>query len=229
MALTDVEKYHKFCSNRTCATCESCIYDEGYVEDLKEINKNNMEKEEIKFAFDSCNECPHAIKEDVKTQYNTFKYVNWFCGKTVAPYSTNTGTPSQRSIEMSCVDTKKINSPYWCPFKGKMVKTAIGEATTVTEPKPFKDLPYMERREKWLKVKVLSTWETIKENEIYHIPPINGEERKDILVTYKSSYSLSYRNLNKPNSLVETMYPSSLNVNFFVKHKIKEFKLADKK
>ena len=68
-----------------------------------------------------------------------------------------------------------------------------------------------------------------KVNEIYHLPPlISGDKRKDILITSKSQYSLSYKVLNeKTNYQINTYYPSSIEVKFLVPHKIMKFEIIN--
>jgi hypothetical protein len=58
------------------------------------------------------------------------------------------------------------------------------------------------------KAKGIMDWENIKEGNKYHIPPIAGSKRKNILVTYKDSYKLKYVELNSDTVYSALMYKS---------------------
>ena len=69
----------------------------------------------------------------------------------------------------------------------------------------------------------------LKVNQIYHLPPLlSGDKRKDILITSKSQYSISYKILSeKTNYQINTFYPSSIEVKFLVPHKIMKVEIIN--
>ena len=64
------------------------------------------------------------------------------------------------------------------------------------------------------KAKGIMDWDWIKEGNKYHIPPIAGSKRKDILITYKDSYKLKYVELNSDTVYSSIMYKSDPCVKF---------------
>ncbi len=152
-----------------------------------------------------CNNCKfancHVIKSEI---YDERK--NWYCahGKTKV------------LIDLTTEKDELISAPSWCPIN-------------VSKPKIEKTYSVGEMREMLKSVKSITTWEDLKVNEIYHLPPlISGDKRKDILITSKSQYSLSYKVLNeKTNYQINTYYPSSIEVKFLVPHKIMKFEIIN--
>lgn len=152
-----------------------------------------------------CNNCKfancHVIKSEI---YNERK--NWYCahGK------------SKVLIDLTTEKDELITPPSWCPINTNKLK--IDKTYTISE-----------MREMIKSVKSITTWDDLKVNEIYHLPPlIDGDKRKDILITSKSQYSLSYKVLNEKTShQINTYYPSSIEVKFLVPHKIMKFEIIN--
>lgn len=111
-------------------------------------------------------------------------------------------------VDASVKHDSFVSCPSWCEKK--------------KENQP-KKLNYSDKIMLMRKISPFLEWEDIKVNEVYHIPQIPGEERKDILITYKSPSSLMYRNINEDSRVSYTLFPSSLVRIFLVKNKIKKF------
>ncbi len=210
----------KRCTKTDCSECETCIYDEGYLEDGVNENNNNMEKTK---TYTFCSDCPHVIKKLIFTES---QYYNYYCGKETNPYAQ--GMSQQRFIEVSYIPNKVISSPCWCPLKIKAEKErfANGEGGNIV---PFSQLGYSERHQRWMMKTPLIKWEDIKEDEIYHIPPMMGEKRKDVVIVFKTAYSAAYKEIGPGASAVQTtFYPSTMFSKFLTKNKLKEIKLIKK-
>lgn len=153
-----------------------------------------------------CNNCKHAkchvIKSDI---YDERK--NWYCG-----YNTH-----KVLLDLTCEKDALIEVPNWCPLSFKTQVT--------TKESTIK----IDIREKLKSIKTITKWEDIEVNKIYHLPPLmTGDKRKDILITSKSQYSISYKILNgNANYQINTFYPSSIEVKFLVPHKIMKFELIN--
>ena len=119
-----------------------------------------------------------------------------------------------RLIEFRIPKGQDVKLPFWCPIEEArkiQLKLDNGEKLTDGEKKTL----LMAR-------KPFISWEEIEVNHIYHIPPLLGGKRKDVLVTWKGEYSCTFRNLSNEKNTVETIYPSTLESRFFVKHKLKK-------
>ena len=153
-----------------------------------------------------CNECPQAVKRSYgfapTSRYTLYCDCN----------------DMMRMIDMSISPTAIVTAPDWCPMLKEQSKT---------ETKKTRFLSYQDKVDALMKFKPRIAWDDIKENHIYHIPKLPGEERKEIFITRKSSYSCSYRILNdKHENTIYTLYPTSLMSKFLLEHKIQEFKVV---
>lgn len=117
-----------------------------------------------------------------------------------------------RMVDMSISPTAVIEAPDWCPLE------------KIKKNKENGILSYQDKVDLLMKFKPCIEWDDLKENQVYHVPKLPGEERKDIVITRKSAYSCSYKRIgDKYGNTVYTIYPSSLMVRFLTEHKIKEF------
>ena len=122
-----------------------------------------------------------------------------------------------RLVDMSISPTAVIEAPSWCPLE-KLKKNKENGV-----------LSYQDKVDLLMKFQPRIAWDDIKENQVYHVPKLPGEERKDIVITRKSAYSCSYKTIgDKYKNTTYTIYPSSLIVRFMVEHKIKEFVAINK-
>lgn len=171
---------------------------------------------EVKETFTHCNKCPHKVTSKVTTSQTT----NWYCGKVVDTYTAT----KNKNVAYLIRDGELVPSPNWCPLKEKSDK----QYSSDYKPKTTTYLDSWEaKRRVWDNLPHTSSWDDIKVNEIYHVPPINGEKRMDIMITSKTQYVISYKIINQ-NGLTYTVhssfYKTSPQVNFLVKHKLIEFK-----
>lgn len=69
------------------------------------------------------------------------------------------------------------------------------------------------------------TWNMIQKGEKYHLPPLNGNDRMDVEVTYKTEYSCTVKLLKgtstHPLGKLITWYPQNWEYKFLVKNKSK--------
>lgn len=151
-----------------------------------------------------CNSCEHCSKHKIESVIYEDR-CNYYC-----KYG---GRNSM--IEMTTTKDALVNKPNWCPI------------VQVAQIKEKKDKTPYEIKEALRSIKAFTKWEDIKVNEIYHLPPlVEGDKRKDIIITSKSQYFMNYKVLNSSNSYsVNTFYPSSLEVKFLVPHKLMKFEI----
>ena len=160
--------------------------------------------EELKY----CNACEHCHRVKVESELYQDR-CNFVC-KFYA---------QSQLVEMVTQKGTLVKKPSWCPLDSQYKKVS-------QEPK--KKTAY-EIKEALKNVKSITTWDDIKVNQIYHLPPlVEGDKRKDILITAKSQYYMSYKVLGGANSYsVNSFYPSSLEVKFLVPHKIMKFEIVN--
>lgn len=171
---------------------------------------------ETKETFTHCNKCPHKVTSKITSSQS----VNWYCGKVPDMYTAT----KNKNISYLVRDGELVPSPNWCPLKEKSDKPYSVETRQ-------KSTTYFEsweaKRKLWDKLPHTSSWDDIKVNEIYHVPPINGEKRMDIMITAKTQYSISYKTITQDGSAYTThssFFKTSPQVNFLVKHKLIQFK-----
>lgn len=156
-----------------------------------------------------CNSCGYLVKR--KNNYGDANYSNLYCDK----------HNCIRLIELSVKDGSIVNTPDWCPIiKNEKIITKISEG---------KPLTIEEKKACLMKHQPFVAWDDIQPQHIYHIPPLLGEKRKDILVTWKGQYSCTFKDLTKNYNAIETIYPSTFMSRFFVEHKLKKVAMSEKK
>ena len=129
---------------------------------------------------------------------------------------------TSRMIELSLAVNQDIKQPDWCPIKQEInLKKKINDGIKLTDG---------EKRALLMERTPITCWDDIKFDTVYHIPPLLGEKRKDIVVTYKGQYSCTYRVLSKNASsgTIDTFYPSSLMSRFLIPHKFASVKQIKK-
>lgn len=198
----------KTCYKVDCTNCEKCIFDDDYMENKKE---NNLEK------ITSCNKCSCSICKETDCSHGTLN--NWYCN------SKNV----KRIIEMSVLSTAEISIPSWCPM-GLYNKKSTISTTETTRQETKKELTWMEKKNMWESIKPICEWDNIKINEVYHVPPVLSEKRKDIIVTSKTDFSFQYRHLSatktEQNACIYTVYKTACWWKFMSKHKLKKIELV---
>ena len=189
-----------------CDECEECLFEEK--------NDNlNMKKIDLE-AITSCNDCPYSQCREAGS-YGGNLY-NWYCNTEHV----------KRIIDMSVLANKTLEVPKWCPMGCyRNVKS---------EEKPTKKvLTYAEKRELWESIPLICKWEDIKISDVFHVPPVLDEKRKDVLITNVSDFSFQYRLIDKDKKCTSqatyTVYKSAIWWKFMVKHKIIKIKSAKAK
>lgn len=187
-----------------CDSCETCVFDEE--------NFNFKKSMEI-IKPKTCNVC--QFSQNTMVSRNSLRhYNNWDC----------MCNGVKRLLDISVPSDKNITIPNWCPMGYN--RNENGEEFK----KSYTPLTYSEKRSVFDNIEPLMKWEDIKEKEIYHIPPLPTETRKDILIMSKTDFSCTYKVLSAtPNaySTVYTMYKSSLAYKFLTKHKVKEIEVVN--
>lgn len=119
----------------------------------------------------------------------------------------------KKIVDVSVKPKHYIECPDWCPKK-------INKRKTMT---------YQEKIEQLKKIQPFVKWDDIKENQVYHIPQIPGEERKDIIIISKHESYCTYKILNSTFTNVSyTIYPHTLLSRFLVPHKIQKIQVIRK-
>lgn len=165
--------------------------------------------ENNKECRNTCNKCGFLVRR--KSNYGPANSSNTYCDK----------TDSIKLIELSINDDDDIKTPDWCPL--------IEEETVRRKIKDGIKLSYGEKKAILMRHAPLIAWDEIEANQIYHVPPLLGEKRKDILVTWKGEYSCTCKDLSKNYSAFETFYPSTLMSRFLTKHKVKQVEVIGNK
>lgn len=178
--------------------CEN-IYDDNT--NLFDVDPFDTPKDEKK-----CNGCGQAICNMVKSSNG--ERFNWYC---------EMGN-EWRSLEIAAPKGFQVPRPHWCPKYNKN-----GESTTRTTTSTVSTMETTKSvYESMTQVKPMTPWDDIKENTIYHVPPMMGQNRRDILVTKKTDYIINYKVLQKNmsvNNATYTLYPSMQLAKFLVPHK----------
>ena len=143
----------------------------------------------------TCNFCEHSQinKIGLLNRYNI--YCNY--------------SKSMKMIDLSVPDKAYVEIPEWCQKKNKNMENT--------------KLTFNDKMDILRKMSPFIKWNDIKENEIYHLPQLPGEERKDIFIVRKDSYSLTYKDVEGSSNISYTIYPSTLISKFLVKNKIKNY------
>lgn len=87
-----------------------------------------------------------------------------------------------------------VNTPFWCPLNDSTLKT-------------------------WRDLTPQVVWESIKKGDKFHIPPIDGEKRKNITVLAATASFFSYTNDDNPKGPICYVYPSSREYKIMVRHR----------
>ena len=129
------------------------------------------------------------------------KESNWICSKAIIPtYGKG------RTIDFKVNVGHLVRRPYWCPL--------LEKKTDTVQKKRFSDLPRYEQEKYWEKIKPITTFKDIKEHKWYHIPPINGKKRTDVLVIAKYRYSIQVREKGKNFLDTDFIRDNSLEIKF---------------
>ena len=130
---------------------------------------------------------------------------------------------------MSVLSTASITIPSWCPM-GLKTKTTALATTEASKNETKKVLTWMEKKNLWEKITPICKWEDIKVNDIYHVPPVLDEKRKDIIITNKTDFSFQYKHLSKTKSnatsCIYTVYKTGYWWKFMCKHKLKKIEMV---
>lgn len=191
-----------------CEFCDSCIFTENVNERKDMVKQNDITK------ITCCNECVCATCKEADCSRGQLN--NWYCSS----------KGIKRIIDMSVLSTATITIPTWCPM-GLYKKPKANEEKKGTK----KVLTWMEKRDLWEKITPLCEWDKIKVNEVYHVPPVLDEKRKDIMIINKTDFSFQYRNLSTnikdSNACIYTVYKTIYWWKFMVKHKLKKVEVVN--
>lgn len=154
------------------------------------------------------------------TNCNDCKYVSIHTigGKSINRYNAIcTFGDKYKVIDLSVKESEKLLPPNWCPIKDEETEKK-GDST---------EMSFNERMEALGNIPRKIEWDDIKEREIYHVPQLLNEERKDIFILYRNSSFCTYRIVGGTTA-VQTMYPNSLIAKAMVPHKIIQFEMKTK-
>lgn len=169
-----------------------------------------LQDKNLKFeGYVYCNTCPFSKKIEIDQTSRRTIYHNWYCMKDTVPNS-------RRTIGTVIIANTMVNSPSWCPYK-----------TTNQDRQTMSNNSYIERRDLWNTITPLIQWDDIKIGEVYHVPPVMGDERMDIVIISKNNYNVTYRRLDKDSTFTTAFYPGTVMSRFLVKHKIKDIKVIN--
>jgi len=175
----------------------------------------NENKEDIKDKL-YCNTCPFflRVQRPNKTTFNT---------RCTADTTRPGG--SERVVKLNVYPDEKVKKPFWCPSvrdsiinpKGDSVK--VGPKTiyldNVKKPsmlseeqqKKWNDSKHRkELRDKWLNAPGLMSWDDLKVNCVYHLPPMFEKQRMDVKI--ESKFMTSLKAVNLRNRQIVWFYKS---------------------
>ena len=101
-----------------------------------------------------------------------------------------------RTIALRVGDKEMVKAPDWCAFK--------------------------KHKRSWYDIKPLNTFENLKINKMYHIPPIQGHKRRDIYIAEKEEKYIKYydvENHKVVNYSPKWMYKYDLPIHFMAEIK----------
>lgn len=121
--------------------------------------------------------------------------------------------------------------PYYSYFCNKLngyIEYYVFGHETVNAPDHCPELMELKKSKykTWTSIGGMTTWEEIKEGEIYHLPPLNNKPRLDVQITFKSNYSCTGKIISKipkNHSQFVTWYERDWQYKFLTKHKIIKF------
>ena len=205
-------EYDGLVCDMDCDNCEECIFD---IEKLEK--ENNMIKQNDLSKINYCNDCVCAVCKESDCSHGQLN--NWYCNSKGV----------KRIIEMSVLSTASIIIPNWCPM-GLRTKTTALTTTDSTKAETKKVLSWLEKKKLWESITPLCEWDNIKVNEIYHVPPVLDEKRKDIIITNKTDFSFQYKHLAKSKgeatSCIYTAYKTGYWWKFMTTHKLKKIEMV---
>lgn len=140
-----------------------------------------------------CNSCPYV---EVRRLNKNSDYYNWFCAY----------NKKQNDGELKLID-----------FKVKL--GSFVEKPSFCKKDEAKDKE-RERLKKWKSIKGKTSFNEIEEGCVYHVPPVNGEKRFDILIVRKYPRTFEYRIYNSDDSRLYYMYDDELAIKFMTKIKV---------
>ena len=141
-----------------------------------------------------CNGCPFV---EIRPLNKHNLYTNWFC----AYHKMRGKTQNIKLIDFKVENGRFVETPSFCP-KGE-----------------YKRMKASEREKLWKAIKPLTNFEDIEEGYVYHIPPVNGQSRKDIVVVRKYLRTFEYKLYNSQDNASYYIYDDDIVFKFMSKIK----------
>lgn len=143
-----------------------------------------------------CNGCPFV---EIRPLNKANVFSNWFCA--YHKIKSEGETQNIKLIDFKIEQGMFVPSPSFCPKEKK------------------RNLTPKEREKLWKSIKPLNKFEDVEEGCIYHIPPVNGKPRKDIIVIRKYIKTFEYKLYGSKDTSSYYMYDDDISVNFMAKIK----------
>ena len=146
-----------------------------------------------------CNGCKYLEKELEYYGMDTlpFDYYTFYCNNTRSNY--------RKAIEYYVEEGELVPRPKWCQLQNGKTQTCFD----VVRNKDFNFKPN----------NYLCKWDDIKVGQLYHLPPINKQKRKNLKVTYANNYCATFEIINpciNDNKFITIYYTDSI-AKFLVK------------
>lgn len=155
-----------------------------------------------------CNECPHFMK----TQRGEKSTFNARC-TAMPPVCPG----SYKVIKLSVYPQQKVHKPFWCPIVKNSITNSLSGATKIgdiimpkenksalsdTQLKEWERIREEKRRKDiWLGMSGITSWEEIKMGHVYHMPPTLKKNRMDIKIRTKYQSSIEATNIKNNERL----------------------------
>lgn len=163
-----------------------------------------------------CSNCPFGEKENSSCHNN--EYFDWYCTHQ-SPKDTLEGKGvTKRKCASWLYKTTVLNAPTWCPLESfentKKIQSGEQREPRYTSASAYKA---------WNNLPSICKWEDIKTKTIYHVPPVNGDIRLNIMITTKDDYCITGRVVGGiDNGKIMTLYKSSLKSKFLIEDKLEK-------
>lgn len=154
----------------------------------------------------NCRECEWGIAVNSGAEEGTLEmgymddgYQDFYCS--------HKSFASAKPIDYYSLPSEKVDVPSWCPLgyaNKRKPKTYTDEARIIDN------------------VKGMIEWDDIQVGQVYHLPRLFREKRKDILIVTKTQYMITYRDINSQYAYSEYLYKSNGKYRFLVQHKVQE-------
>ena len=162
-----------------------------------------------------CSNCPFGERENSSTHNN--EYFDWYCTHQ-SPKDVIEGKGiTKRKCASWLYKATTLSAPSWCPL------VSLENTNKIQGEQREHRYTSATAYQAWNKLPSICKWEDVKTKTIYHIPPVNGDVRLNIIITSKDDYSITGRVVGGvDNGKTMTLYKTSLKSKFLIEDKLEK-------